>query len=138
MFAGNAAAFGLHSITLDPLSASNPVNTQHTVTATVTTAGIPPNAYVTFYIIDGPHKGLTYTVQADDNGIATFTYTGTNVGTDYIKADAKLSPESTTGVTSNTITKVWIPETVIPEFPTIALPMIAMLGLAFVFMRRTE
>ncbi|QLC51297.1 PEF-CTERM sorting domain-containing protein [Methanolobus zinderi] len=36
---------------------------------------------------------------------------------------------------SNPVTKIW-KEPAIPEFPTMALPIAAVLGLAFVFKRR--
>ena len=74
-------------ISLDPETASNPVNTDHTTTATVTEVGVPHEGDgVTIYIFDGPnaeeHLDETPT---DANGEASFTYTGDGgAGTDSI------------------------------------------------------
>jgi len=94
-------------ILLAPVSASNPVGSQHTVTATVQDDDGNPivGRDVTFTIVLGPHTGQTSTVSTDANGEATFTYTGTTTGTDVIEAtmvDSQGNP-----VTSNQATKDW-------------------------------
>lgn len=134
-------------IILSPASATNPVGTYHTVTATVQNdAGAPIEATeVSFKIETGPHQGLTASANTDSNGEATFTYMGTDEGTDTIVASFVDSNEKI--VYSNTVTKTWEveenddddePSEEIPEFPTIALPIVAILGLAFIFNRRKE
>lgn len=131
-------------IVLGPASATNTVGTYHTVTATVQDDDGNPVASkeVTFEVVSGPHQGMSTTVATESNGEAMFTYQGTSEGTDTIVASFVNSQEIT--IYSNEVIKTWeikttIPEDPnheIPEFPTIALPIAAILGLAFVFMRR--
>jgi hypothetical protein len=65
------------SIEATPVTDTNPVNTDHTVTATVTDGVVPePGAQVTFDVTDGPNVGDSGSELTDDNGVATFTYTG--------------------------------------------------------------
>jgi len=76
-------------ITLDPTRDTNPLDTQHTVTATVTDLkGTPiPGITVSFVVKLGPNVGDSGTDTTDSNGEATFTYTGDGgVGTDAIRA----------------------------------------------------
>ncbi len=102
------------SIDLTPLTASNKVGTQHTVTAKVhdnqsTESGkYKPieGIEVTFNIISGPHVGLTGTDTTDSNGEATFTYTGTKAGTDTLEASFVDSDDNTKK--SNQVTKTWV------------------------------
>jgi Ca-activated chloride channel family protein len=106
------------SIVLAPQEAVNIVCTQHTVTATVTDAAGAPAAgqVVTFTILTGPHAETTCQATTDDNGEASFTYTGTCLGTDTIQASFVNGQGQT--VTSNEVTKTWTPiDQVIPEVP---------------------
>lgn len=134
-------------IVLSPSSATNPVGTSHTVTATVQDDDGNPveSKEVTFEVVTGPHAGLTTSAYTDSNGEATFTYLGTDEGTDTIVASFVDSQQET--VTSNKVVKIWEievadepdePSEQIPEFPTVALPIAAILGLAFIFSRRKE
>ena len=41
---------------------------------------------VTFTVVSGPNKGITGTAVTNANGVAQFTYTGVNRGTDLIQA----------------------------------------------------
>ena len=96
-------------ITLAPQSATNAINTQHTLTATVTENKVPsPNRQVMFAVIDGPNSGLQSDtpIATDANGQAKFTYTSSKVGVDTIRA----SFVDSTGKTqlSNTVTKEWV------------------------------
>jgi hypothetical protein len=94
------------SIMLVPATATNNVGTEHTVTATVQNAGAPVvGRDVTFEIISGPHAGTKSTVATNENGQATFTYTGTSTGTDVIVASFIDSNRQTQ--TSAEVTKVW-------------------------------
>ena len=75
------------------------------MTATVTENGQPvPGKVVTFTVTAGPHVGTTGTATTDASGQASFTYTGTNAGTDTIKA-SYVSP--TGPQDSNAVTKIW-------------------------------
>ena len=71
-----------------PKTATNVINTSHTVTATVTLNGSPlPGATVDFTIPSGPNMGQSASPTTDAGGQATFTYTGAGgVGTDAISA----------------------------------------------------
>lgn len=111
-FTGTSQAY-LYEACLDltPPTADNPLNTSHTVTATVTstrsgTPGQPwtegeepsglecgdeglkpiPNYPVTFLITSGPNAGLTQVVNTDANGQASFTWVGATAGTDTVTA----------------------------------------------------
>ncbi|MFN2587486.1 MAG: Ig-like domain-containing protein [Actinomycetota bacterium] len=77
------------TITLSPSAATNQVNTQHTVTATVRNQFGQPvqGASVDFRITNGPNAGLSsLDVVTDATGNATFTYSSPNTGTDTIMA----------------------------------------------------
>jgi uncharacterized repeat protein (TIGR03803 family) len=89
------------SCVLSPASATNIVGTAHTVTATVTSNGVPRSgAVVNFSVTAGPNLGKTGTATTIA-GQASFTYTGsTTAGTDTIRA-------TSLGATG-TATKVWI------------------------------
>ena len=94
-------------ISLAPASASNPVGTTHTVTATVTDSlGLPVvNTDVTITVQSGPHAGRTTTVKTDSSGQAKLTYPGTTPGTDKIGS----SFVDNFGLTkpSNTVEATW-------------------------------
>jgi hypothetical protein len=95
------------NIQLGPKTATNPVGTNHTVSATITP--IPPvNTVVTFTVIAGPNTGATGTGNTNVGGVASWTYPDTKgPGCDYIVA----TWTDATGVvyTSNTVTKCWTP-----------------------------
>ena len=56
-------------ISLSPATATNDVGTDHTITATVDTDGVPePDALVAFEVISGPSAGL---VSITNNGECT-------------------------------------------------------------------
>ena len=98
----------LEGITLTPATSTNPVGTNHTVTATVAGTGDPvPGRNVNFTVVSGPNAGLTSSAITDSNGHATFTYTGNISGTDTIQA----SFINTQGMTviSTPVTKTWNP-----------------------------
>ena len=89
------------TLVLTPKTATNTVGTSHTVTATVRDAfGNPvPGAIVTFTVTGANSAGGSAVTNA--SGQATFTYTGTNFGTDAITASA--SP-----TVKDTAAKIWI------------------------------
>jgi hypothetical protein len=91
------------NLTLAPLTATNPVGTTHTVTATATSVSGSPvaGATVTFTVISGPNMGTTGTDVTDASGVATFTYTDSGgAGTDTIQANIGQ-------IQSNTVEKIW-------------------------------
>ncbi len=118
-------------ILLTPLTATNPVGTQHTVIATIQDDKGNPieDRDVDFTIVSGPHAGKTGTAKTNASGQAAFTYNGTSAGTDVIEASFMNSREVT--ITSNTVTKDWInpPPPPVPELSTMALMSIGILGL---------
>ena len=102
-----ANSFVSSNISLTPLTDTNPLGTQHTVTATVLENNQPaPNELVTFTVISGPHAGLAGTDTTDAAGEATFTYTGLFAGTDNIQASYE-GPQGTTQL-SNVVEKIWV------------------------------
>ena len=73
----------LRCLSVDPETATNPVGTDHTVTATVTWDGSPipnPDTFLTGYMFSvesGPNAGKSQCCQPlDANGQLSFTYTG--------------------------------------------------------------
>ena len=96
----------ISDITLTPTSATNPVGTPHTVTATVRENGSPVvGTMVAFSVVAGPNAGVTGTGITDVNGQATFTYTSATPGTDLIRASFTDSAGHTQ--TSDTVSKTW-------------------------------
>lgn len=85
---GQRAAVGQLTIAIEatPETATNLVNTDHTVTATVTDDGVPAQeADVTFDITAGPNVGESHADVTNAEGQAFFTYTGDGgIGTDTI------------------------------------------------------
>ena len=88
-----------HSTLLGPSSASNPIGTNHTLTATVLMHtencdpyGPPPSSRpesgvnVKFEVVSGPNQGLTGNGVTNAQGQATFTYTSQVTGTDMLIA----------------------------------------------------
>jgi hypothetical protein len=70
------------SITMDPATATNVVGEEHTVTATV--VGVHENLDILFDVTGAnTTSGVSPT---NEFGVATFAYTGTNLGTDTITA----------------------------------------------------
>ncbi len=78
-------------VMLDPPTATNPVGTTHTVTATVSKEGVPQTGVLVTFSVSGANAGATGTcVPADCRtnaaGEVSFTYTGANAGNDTITA----------------------------------------------------
>lgn len=106
---GATTAIVGEGIVLSPQSATNPVGTTHTVTATLQDSNGNPiaNRTVTFQVISGPNSGVNGTSATDASGKASFTYTGSGgPGTDQIQASFQNNQGQT--ITSNTVTKTWV------------------------------
>ncbi len=105
----------ISDIDLAPETATNPIGTSHTLTATVMADEEPVvGTDVTFTVIDGPHAGTEGVAATNASGIATFSYTGTSEGTDTIEATFVDAVERTQR--SNRVTKEWTPP--LPPTPT--------------------
>jgi hypothetical protein len=101
-----ANSFVSSNITLEPLTATNPTGSEHTVTATVTENGQPvEGAEVTFDVLSGPHAGTGGVDLTDANGQATFTYLGLFEGTDTLQASYEFQKQTQE---SNTVEKIWV------------------------------
>jgi hypothetical protein len=99
------------TLSLTPATDTNPVGTQHTVTATVRdAAGNPvPGVTVRFSVTGANTASGSATTNA--SGEATFTYTGTNAGGDAIHAFADTNNNGTqnAGEPFGDATKTWTP-----------------------------
>ncbi|WP_202320074.1 Ig-like domain-containing protein [Archaeoglobus neptunius] len=136
-FLSTSAVVG-EGIVLSPVSATNALNTQHTVTATVQDDHGQPIAgrNVTFTIVSGPNAGLTDIAVTDINGQASFTYTSTSAGTDVIVASMVNSQGVT--VQSNQVEKTWEGAPSVPEFPPVAVGALGMLAAIVLLRARRE
>ncbi len=87
-------------ISLEPETDSNPVGTEHTVTATVTEGGVPVGGFpfaipVVIFVFDGPNRGESVVDFTDSSGQVTLTYTGDGgPGTDTIRACIPADPQA--------------------------------------------
>jgi len=102
-----------------PQTATNVINTDHTVTGTATDSisGNPLVGYdMTFNVLTGPNTGATGGGLTDANGQVTFTYTGSGgVGDDSIEVCVSFAPPARTGrpalglppLDCDTVTKTW-------------------------------
>jgi hypothetical protein len=97
-------------LTLEPATDENPVGSSHTVTATLTDGANNPVAGETIlFAVTGAHTASGSGV-TDASGQATFTYPGTNLGTDTITAclDANTNAVCDPGEKTATATKEWV------------------------------
>jgi hypothetical protein len=100
------AATGNPTLSLSPISATNPVNGQHTLEARAYDSGAAPVAgvTVTFNVTSGPNFGSLGTAVTNAAGLATKSYIGHAGGTDTIQASATISGVATL---SNTVSNTW-------------------------------
>ncbi len=107
LFLASTTAVVGEGIVLAPTTALNPLNTDHTVTATVQDDQGNPivGRLVTFKVVSGPNAGVTGTDTTDVNGKATFTYSSSVAGQDTIVASFVNSVGQI--ITSNRVTKTW-------------------------------
>lgn len=127
-FVLSGAALVGEGVVLGPATATNPVGTQHTVTATVVDgSGAPmPGVQVTFTVVSGPNAGQTDSSLTNSSGIATWTYTGSGgPGTDLIRACIP------SGACSTLVEKVWVGAPPTPTPPPQAIPSTSGSGMIF-------
>jgi hypothetical protein len=95
---------GTQQISLAPATAEKPVGSTATLAATVTQCGaLKAGVSVTFTVAGAnPQTGSATT---NTEGQATFTYTGSNAGTDHTVASYETTAKQT--VTSNEATTIW-------------------------------
>ncbi len=122
----------VYLVQASPASATNVVNTDHTITATATdsVSGNPLVGYgVNFDVLaGGPNQGATGQGTTDANGQATFTYTGSGgPGTDTIQVCIffplinRAAPGLQAPLDCDNVTKTWINPTPTPSpSPTLA------------------
>jgi hypothetical protein len=105
-----------------PQTATNVINTDHTITGTATdsVSGNPLVGYdMTFNVLSGPNTGETGGGTTDANGQVTFTYTGTGgIGDDSIEVCVSFAAPLRTGrpalgqaLDCDTVAKTWIDPT---------------------------
>ena len=98
----------LPTINLSPVTAKNPVNTEHTLTATVKDVSGNPQSgvLVNFSLISGPNSPLAGSGVTNTKGEVTFVYTGGgNIGIDKIQASVLINNNM---ILSNIVEKEWI------------------------------
>ncbi len=97
----------IENVTLAPESSEGPVDTEHTVTATVTDEDGQPvqGRDVMFETLAGSANDAMGTSKTDANGQASFTYTGENEGLDTIRAT--ISDCLGDQVVSNVVERDW-------------------------------
>jgi hypothetical protein len=104
-----------------PATATNVVNTDHTITATVTDAAVPQVGVTVFFdVTTGPNTGDNGSDVTDASGAATFTYNGNSgVGQDTIEACIFSLPGARVAgglpIACDTVTKDWIDPTATPS-----------------------
>lgn len=116
----------VYFVQASPASATNVVNTDHTITATATdsVSGNPLVGYGVNFVVQagGPNQGATGQGTTDANGQATFTYTGSGgPGTDTIQVCIffPLINRTAQGLQApldcDNVTKTWINPTPTPS-----------------------
>lgn len=96
------------TLALSPDTSTGIIGHPQTLTATATNGGTPAaGANIRFAVPSGPNAGRIADVAAAPDGTATFTYTGTDVGTDTVEASFVDARGVT--VTSSQVTVTWQP-----------------------------
>ncbi|MGH3371031.1 MAG: Ig-like domain-containing protein, partial [Nocardioidaceae bacterium] len=98
------------TVALSPQSATNPIGTQHCVTATVATDAIPRANTAVRFAVTGTNAQPATSVTTNAAGEAQYCYSGTLAGPDTITAYADLNNNSAqdAGEPDDTATKTWI------------------------------
>jgi|GEM_PF-6898397 len=106
-------------------SVGTPVQLKATVTSS--DPALVAGQEVRFEITSGPHSVTSTTLYTDSNGVAVFTYNGVSGGIDTIIAE--IETDSDTEIYSNPVNVEWVGSAAVPEFPTPAVPVIAIISL---------
>jgi hypothetical protein len=110
LISGSGITVDAPNMSVTPKTATNPVGTQHTVTATLKDdAGAPLSGVEVSFVVTGANSGAAGTCNPSDcktgaDGTVTFTYTGTKVGDDTIFASATINESRQTA----TAAKKWV------------------------------
>jgi len=110
LIAGTGIVSTAPDLSLDPTTATNPVGTEHTVTATVTnTDDSPRSGVLVSWVVTGANAGASGTCVPADctsgaDGKVSFTYTGANEGDDTINASITVDGSRQTATASKTWT----------------------------------
>jgi hypothetical protein len=100
---GDGLAAG--NISLSPISPISFTSTSRTLTALVSSGGVPQNGRtVSFEVVTGPNTGVTGSATTAADGYASFAYTSTVPGIDVVTASYN---DGTRTQTSNTATVTW-------------------------------
>jgi hypothetical protein len=125
-------------IVVSPLTATNPVGTTHTITATVTSAALmkPLVGQLVSFSVSGANAGASGTCvpvdcKTDSSGKVTFTYTGTNAGDDTIVASFMCNPAIHTATATKTWTTTEPTTTTAPTTTTTTAPPVGPPGNIF-------
>jgi len=117
-------------ISVSPLTGTGPVDTTHTITATVRSvaAGTPLVGQLVSFSVSGVNAGATGTcVPADcksnSAGQVTFTYTGTNAGLDTITASFMCNPAIHTATSDMTWLAPAVTTTPVTTTPVTTTPV---------------
>jgi hypothetical protein len=115
LIAGSGITSGAPNLDLNPQQATNPVGSQHTLTAKVTNDNGSPRSGVTVeFVVTGANAGaagacVPANCKSDANGQVRFTYTGRNQGQDTINATITINGSTQTATASKTWTAVQPP-----------------------------
>jgi len=141
-------------INLSPITATNDLGTDHTVTATVDTDGVPePDVLVTFEVTSGPNAGemsdpntgectVNNDCTTDTNGQVSWTYTSNGTpGTDTIVST--FTDLAGSNIESNTVEKIWERIEIKTPIPTLSewglMVMAGIIGIVgFMVLRRRK
>lgn len=94
------------SLTLSPAVATNFVGQTHTVTACVTSNNVPlANVTIAFDVTGANAASGSCVTDTNGSGCCSFSYTGSNVGSDTITASAIVAGQTNTASAS----KIWLP-----------------------------
>lgn len=111
LIAGSGIAAAAPNLVLSPLSATNPVGTSHTVTATVTDPddGTAESGVTVSFVVTGANVGavgtcVPSTCVSNSAGQVAFTYTGASAGIDTITAQITVNGSTQTA----SATKEWV------------------------------
>jgi uncharacterized repeat protein (TIGR01451 family) len=111
LIAGSGIVSTAPNLSLSPTTATNPVGTPHTVTASVTNPdGSPAPGVEVSFIVTGANVGAVGVCspadcKSDSTGKVTFTYTGTTVGDDTINASITVGGSRQTATAAKTWTE---------------------------------